>query len=317
MYSLDFRRLALRLYESMHSLRRVAAVLQTAHSTVHRWHRAERSGVGAVKTLRRRRSATDRPLLLETVRAFLVRCPLSTVQDVRKHVASYLGVSLSNELIRLAMHKAGMTRKKARWYGHASNATIEKTADFLRERTRLDRRRHTWISVDETGFSANARPLVGYAPRGQRLLMRDAAPSAIVGRKHVSAIACVDRRTGRCYHAAHDGFINTDRFVAFLETLPYGRGTVVLMDNVRFHHTAAVKALFARRKWTALYVPPYSPWFNPIEHVFALVKRAFRRGCGVDDSFEAVNRAAVRAAFEHCLRVNSGGATLQSATAPF
>lgn len=307
---MDFRRLALRLYASLKSLRKVGALLQTAHSTVHRWHRTATEADSVRPIPRRRRSATENPILLDTVNAYLIRCPISTVQDVRCHVAAHLGIHLSNELIRLAVHKAGMTKKKARWYGRASTAAVEKTEAFLRLRSRLARRRRTWISIDETGFSANVRPLEGYAPKGQRLLMRDAVPP--ICKRHVSAIACVDRRSGTCVHSAYDGFINADRFVTFLETLTFGRGTVVLLDNVRFHHTAAVKALFARRGWTALYVPPYSPWFNPIEHVFAQVKHAFRRGSGVDAAFAAVDRSAAKAAFEHCLRVNGDGAQLQA-----
>ena len=43
---------------------------------------------------------------------------------------------------------------------------------------------------------------------------------------------------------------------------------VVLMDNVAFHKTKAVRDYIQTTKSIILFVPPYSPDYNPIEMVF-------------------------------------------------
>ena len=62
-------------------------------------------------------------------------------------------------------------------------------------------------------------------------------------------------------------------FLEFLQTLNLPENTILLLDNVSFHHTQEVKTYIKSRKWDLLYVPPYSPQFNPIENIFSSVKQ--------------------------------------------
>jgi putative transposase len=50
------------------------------------------------------------------------------------------------------------------------------------------------------------------------------------------------------------------------------------MDNARFHRKKSLEALIkkARRKITLLFLPPYSPDYNPIERSWANMKRHLR-----------------------------------------
>ena len=45
------------------------------------------------------------------------------------------------------------------------------------------------------------------------------------------------------------------------------------MDNVPFHKSAKTRELIERTGATLLFLPPYSPDLNPIEHDFATLKR--------------------------------------------
>ena len=49
------------------------------------------------------------------------------------------------------------------------------------------------------------------------------------------------------------------------------------MDNLRAHHIAAVADAIAACGASAWYLPPYSPDFNPIELLWAFMKRKLRR----------------------------------------
>lgn len=51
---------------------------------------------------------------------------------------------------------------------------------------------------------------------------------------------------------------------------------MVILDNAAFHKSAKTAALIRATGAQLLYLPPYSPDLNPIEHAFANIKR-FRR----------------------------------------
>ena len=73
---------------------------------------------------------------------------------------------------------------------------------------------------------------------------------------------------------------NSERFVAWFRTklLPKLRtGDVVVLDNLRAHHDPRVVQAAAARGVRVIYLPPYSPDFNPIESGWALQKQQVRR----------------------------------------
>jgi transposase len=48
------------------------------------------------------------------------------------------------------------------------------------------------------------------------------------------------------------------------------------MDNIAFHRNDEVKKAIQSAGMNAVYIPPYSPDFNPIEEVFSWLKRRLR-----------------------------------------
>ena len=54
-------------------------------------------------------------------------------------------------------------------------------------------------------------------------------------------------------------------------------GQVVVMDNLQVHKSLRVKELIEARAAEVLFLPPYSPDFNPIEEAFSKVKGTLRR----------------------------------------
>jgi len=50
-----------------------------------------------------------------------------------------------------------------------------------------------------------------------------------------------------------------------------------------------------------LYVPPYSPWFNPVEGVFSIVKRNYYSTRDIQQSFQCVKDIHIRSFFHRSL----------------
>jgi len=49
--------------------------------------------------------------------------------------------------------------------------------------------------------------------------------------------------------------------------------SIMICDNAPFHRKERLKSIAAKHGHHLLFLPPYSPDFNPIEKVFALIKR--------------------------------------------
>jgi transposase len=141
---------------------------------------------------------------------------------------------------------------------------------------------HTWMEVtyptivkkakaqggeiywgDETAIKQDTAWVRGYAPAGQTPVIRHAARWSSV--TMISAIT----NQGMVRFSFHDGAINTDRFIEFLEALIQDaqRKVFLIVDNLRVHHAKLVKVWLSEREnqIEVFYLPPYSPEANPDE----------------------------------------------------
>ena len=77
----------------------------------------------------------------------------------------------------------------------------------------------------------------------------------------------------------YDGAMNGNVFLAYIEQVlvpTLSPGDAVVMDNLPAHKAAGVQDAIEAAGATLLYLPPYSPDFNPIEKAFAKLKAVLR-----------------------------------------
>lgn len=219
--------------------------------------------------------------------------PLSTLSELQAAVQATCHVSKS--LIATVLRRNGITRKKARFYGQPRDLEA-KTARFVAARDAARAAGRTFFSVDEASFGRNAGAAFGYSSRGSKVFIRRQRPRV----QTTTVVACVND-TGIVHRSAMHGSCNTDHFLDFLAHCDLPRGAVVLLDNVSFHHARRVAAWALDRGVALLFVPPYSPWFNPIESCFSIVKRSYYKGRAIDDAFATLTSAHCEAFFAKAL----------------
>jgi transposase len=81
------------------------------------------------------------------------------------------------------------------------------------------------------------------------------------------------------------------------------------MDNLTAHKGPRVKELIEERGCELVYLPPYSPDFNPIEEAFSKIKRQIRKAEArsrealveaIGTAISALSAQDARGFFEHC-----------------
>jgi transposase len=85
-------------------------------------------------------------------------------------------------------------------------------------------------------------------------------------------------KNGILSYEIHKSNIKKDIFESFIlnKVLPFSKNKYILMDNVAFHKTNSLIEKNKLNNTKSLFIPPYSPEFNPIENVFSSIKATFR-----------------------------------------
>lgn len=163
--------------------------------------------------------------------------------------------------------------------------------DWFEGQTELDPER--LIFVDESGLSTKMARLRGWAPKGERC--RAAVPH---GHWKTTTFVGGLTLTGICAPMLLDGPMDGEAFLAWCEQMlaPVLRsGDVVVMDNLPAHKVAGIRQAIETTGAILLYLPPYSPDFNPIENAFAKLKAHVRKAAARTlEALEAAVESALR-----------------------
>jgi transposase len=132
-----------------------------------------------------------------------------------------------------------------------------------------------FVFVDECGTNTSLCPLYAWSKRGERALAK--APRNWGA--NVTLLASMTF-SGMGPSMAVEGPTTSTVFEAYVEEAlcpSLSPGQVVVMDNLSAHKGGRVKDLIEGRGCELLYLPPYSPDYNPIEQAFSKLKGLLRR----------------------------------------
>jgi len=131
------------------------------------------------------------------------------------------------------------------------------------------------VFIDETWTTTNMARKCGREQKGERL-------RASVPHGHwktttfIGGLRC-DRMTAPM---VLDGPVNGQWFQAYVDQVlvpTLSPDDIVIMDNLGSHKGAGVRKAIEAAGATLLYLPPYSPDFNPIEKAFSKLKALLRK----------------------------------------
>lgn len=154
--------------------------------------------------------------------------------------------------------------------------------------------------IDETWASTKMARTHGRAPRGERL--RSPIPH---GHWKTTTFVAALRTSGMVAPMVLDGPINGIAFQAYVDQVLVPElepGDIVVMDNLGSHKGAGIRAAIEAAGASLLYLPPYSPDFNPIENAFAKLKAMLRKAAErtVDGLWNAIGRIIDTVTPEEC-----------------
>jgi transposase len=164
------------------------------------------------------------------------------------------------------------------------------------------------VFVDECSTNTSLAPLYGWSRRGERVHQK--APRN--WGKNMTLLASITKegRMGPCLTV--EGGTTKEVFEAYIEQVlaPTLRaGQVVVMDNLSSHKGERIKELIEGRGCELIYLPPYSPDFNPIEQAFSKIKNLLREARAwvyemlveaIGKALSAVTLEDSQGFFEHC-----------------
>ncbi|XP_074600137.1 uncharacterized protein LOC141857566 [Brevipalpus obovatus] len=181
---------------------------------------------------------------------------------------------------------------------------IEQRREYAYKFLNMDRNRSKVFYIDETGIQVHARLNYGWSKKGGRANV----PVKAIRGKNYSICAAMNCE-GLFFYQVRERAYGTDAFIEylreFMDKLDTSSitGATVVMDNVPFHHAERVTGLFAATSHELIFLPPYSPFLNPIENLFNQLKHYVKKlkPSSPDEVFNGVEYASQVISPQDCL----------------
>jgi transposase len=140
------------------------------------------------------------------------------------------------------------------------------------------------VYLDESGIEQFMFRPYAWGTRGQRIFAD--IPGSYSMRTTVIAAKCADRLIAPF---VFEGYTNGDIFCDWIENIllpELNPGQVVIIDNASIHQSPRISELIESVGCSLMYLPTYSPDFNPIENVWSQIKHHVCSYKPIDDPLD-------------------------------
>lgn len=268
MYSLELRTVALRLYEHFGSMRKTSNAINISIASISRWCKR-------IHPIKRQKSTKAYVRALSSfVNLQLTNDKLTTCKEIVKSIFDTFSISISRQLVHVIVKSLGFSFKRTRQRGYSlKKKELEKT--FLFNFRDSLARNVNIVSIDESGFDCRKSSVYGYSQKGQPCIIEYNTCSQ---RKRISLLMAIFDDGSHQYELVTDN-VSSFRYAEFIKRLNVHKNSILLMDNASIHKSVIIKEVIESKGCKAMFVPPYSPEYNPIENIFGIIKTQFYRAC--------------------------------------
>lgn len=151
------------------------------------------------------------------------------------------------------------------------------------------------VYSDETGIDDNEVPMTGWSPKGKRCHAQKKAFKKT--RYNITAALNINMLFAPFIFEGYSTAAVYETYVEQVLAPALIPGMVVVIDNARFHKSKKIIQLIEDVGSRILFLPPYSPDLNPIEHFWFAIKNAIRTAAQYCADFY---NAAVKTLGEMC-----------------
>ena len=165
-----------------------------------------------------------------------------------------------------------------------------------------------FVFVEECSTNTSLAPLYGWSLRGERVHQKVPRNWG----KNVTLLSSIGREGGMGASLVVEGSTNTRIFETYLREVlcpTLKEGQVVVMDNLSSHKGSRVRDLIEEEGCELIYLPSYSPDFNPIEQAFSKLKGYLREACArshemlvdvIGEALARISASEVENFYNHC-----------------
>lgn len=131
------------------------------------------------------------------------------------------------------------------------------------------------VFIDESGVNTDLTRIYGRAINGERCVDKVQLSTP----QNTTILSSV-RYNGETVYTIYPRGTTSDKFIDYLKNIlapTLHKNDIVVMDNMSTHHSKKVQKIIEELKINVVYLPPYSPDFNPIEKMWSKIKSVLRK----------------------------------------
>lgn len=150
---------------------------------------------------------------------------------------------------------------------------MEKQQNFLKELESIDP--EMIVYSDETGIDDNEVKMFGWSKRNIRC--RDSKKGERKMRINITAALHKGKLFAPFLFIGYSTKVTFETYIEQVLIPCLVAGMVLIIDNASFHKSKKITKLIEAVGCKILYLPPYSPEFNPIEHYWTAIKTGIKK----------------------------------------
>jgi transposase len=293
MYHIEKRLLVLNIYYKIKSMRKTSLLTNVSISSISRW----------IKNIynKKEKIISKLPLIIDLIKTVLSYFPFYTVKDIQKHINKTLNLTCSYSLIYTIMKKhVKLSYKKIKYQNFLNKDILNnKISLFKHEFSKLKLISNNFVFIDEIGFNDSIKPIYSWSEKGKKLYIDHKINTKSRNNKSVCSYITNEGKISYCISNIP---YNKNILLDYMKTFNFPKSTIIIMDNVSFHHSKIIKNYIESQNWKLLYIPPYSPDFNPIENIFSKIKNQYRKCKNIENSFDIISQNDIINCINHCFK---------------